>query len=104
MEASNIKAMREVLEEFVEYSNLVCKMGMFNRDRLVSITKKARESISAPPRNCDVGTADEQHARFYSFCDKFEKCKECPLWRGGGLTSKCSVYWAQMPYEEGGEK
>ena len=58
--------------------------------------------ICRPLRNCDVGTADEQHARFYSFCDKFEECKECPLWRGGGLTSKCSVYWAQLPYEEGG--
>lgn len=62
------------------------------------------EALSAPPRNCDVGTADEQHARFYSFCDKIEECKKCPLWRRGGLTSKCSVYWGQMPYEEGGAK
>ena len=57
------------------------------------------EALSAPPRNCDVGTADEQHARFYSFCDKVEECKECPLWRGGGLTSKCCARWGQMPYE-----
>ena len=69
-----------------------------------NISECARSALSAPPRNCDVGTADEQHARFYSFCDKIEECKECPLWRGGGLTSKCSVYWGQMPYEEGGEK
>ena len=62
------------------------------------------EALSAPPRNCDVGTADEQHARFYRFCDKFEVCKECPLWRGGGLTSKCCAHWGQMPYEEGGAK
>ena len=57
------------------------------------------EALSAPPRNCDVGTADEQHARFYRFCDKVEVCKECPLWRGGGLTSKCCAHWGQMPYE-----
>lgn len=56
-------------------------------------------ALSSPPRNCDVGTADEQHARFYSFCDKIEECKECPLWRGGGLTSKCCAHWGQMPYE-----
>lgn len=62
------------------------------------------EALSAPPRNCDVGTAEEQHARFYSFCDKIEECKECPLWRGGGLTFKCCAHWEQMPYEEGGAK
>lgn len=57
-----------------------------------------------PLRNCDVGTADEQHARFVRFCDKYEDCWECPVWCGVDLTSKCSVYWSQMPYEEGGEK
>ena len=67
-------------------------------------THKLAESLKKDLRNCDVGTAEEQHARFYSFCDKIEECKECPLWRGGGLTSKCSVYWAQLPYEEGGAK
>lgn len=55
------------------------------------------EALSAPSRNCDVGTAEEQHARFCSFCDKFEDCKKCPLCRGGGLTSKCYARWAQMP-------
>ena len=66
-------------------------------------TRKVAEELNKSLRNCDVGTAEEQHARFYSFCDKIEECKKCPLWRGGGLTSKCSVYWAQMPYEEGAE-
>lgn len=61
----------------------------------------AESAISAPPRNCDVGKAEEQYARFYSFCDKYEECKECPLWRGGGLVTKCFARWAQMPYEEG---
>ena len=69
-----------------------------------NISECARAALSAPPRNCDIGTAAEQHERFYNFCDKVEECKECPLWRGGGLTSKCSVYWAQLPYEEGGKK
>ena len=66
--------------------------------------KDARAALSAPPRNCDIGTAAEQHERFYNFCDKVEQCKECPLWRGGGLTSKCCAHWEQMPYEEGGAK
>ena len=62
------------------------------------------EVLLGVPRNCDVGTAAEQHERFYNFCDKVEECKECPLWRGGGLTSKCCAHWGQMPYEEGGAK
>ena len=69
-----------------------------------NISECARAALSAPPRNCDVGTADEQHARFDRFCDKYENCTECPVWRGGGLTSRCSMYWAQMPYEKGETK
>ena len=53
MEANNMAAMREALGAFVEYSELVCRMGMFNRDNLVAITTKARAALSAPPRNCD---------------------------------------------------
>ena len=99
MEASNIKAMREALKEFVEYSNLVCKMGMFNRDRLVSITKKAHDAIAAPPRNCDVGTADEQSSRFDAHCRKHMGCLTCPLReKDGGVPKHCELAWAQMPY------
>ena len=81
------------------------KMEGFNSEgELVALnTHKLAESLKKSLRNCDLGTAEEQHARFYSFCDKIEECKKCPLWRGGGLTSKCSVYWAQLPYEEGSE-
>lgn len=53
-QVGNVAAMREALEQFVEYSNLVCKMGMFTRNRLVTLTEKARDAISAPPRNCDL--------------------------------------------------
>lgn len=91
----NASKMREALE-FAE--DELWSHGLFDA------SKRIASALSAPPRNCDVGTADEQHARFYSFCDKIEECKKCPLWRGGGLTSKCSVYWGQLPYEEGGVK
>lgn len=49
----NAAAMHEALELFVEYSELVCRMGMFNRDRLVAITTKAKVALSEPARNCD---------------------------------------------------
>ena len=97
----NAAKMREALKEFVEYSNLVCKMGMFNRDRLVSITKKARDAITIPPRNCDVGTAEEQAERFAEYCDS-EACKRnrCKSRAKALCIERCAIAWAQMPYEE----
>ena len=106
MEASNVKAMREVLEEFVEYSNLVCKMGMFNRDRLVSITKKALDAISAPPRNCDIGTAEVQDSRHSKWCRKYgiDGDMEVACAYPDMSCTLCALRWEQMPYEEGDEK
>lgn len=101
MEASNIKAMREAMKQIYDRVNSLdedCGVDP------VEIRDIARAALASPPRNCDVGTADEQHARFDRFCDKYEDCWECPVWRGVDWTSKCSVYWSQMPYEEGGEK
>ena len=105
-QVGNVAAMREALRGLLEIVCVDCKSSYEIDGKCVKCPRvvAAESAISAPPRNCDVGTADEQHARFYRFCDKIEECKECPLWRGGGLTSKCSVYWGQMPYEEGGAK
>lgn len=72
--------------------------------------KMLRAALSAPPRQCDVGTAEEQAQRFEKFCKKSSMssfgasaycayecaCKDC---------SCCELAWAQMPYEqEGGAK
>lgn len=58
-------------------------------------------ALSAPPRNCDVGTADEQARRYEELCDS-HTCGSicsgscCPLY-----DYDCSPFaWAQMPYEE----
>lgn len=70
--------------------------------------------LSLSPRNCDVGTAEEQEERFENFCLKHIGCAEetgdrhcvgCPLEKASrNITQKCEMYWAQMPYEEGGAK
>lgn len=71
---------------------------------------KANFALSAPPRNCDVGTAKEQTRRmFEQYCSKQISCYElpsgehCPL-RCTGVD--CQLAWSQMPYkaEEGGAK
>lgn len=60
---------------------------------------------STPPRNCDVGTPDEQSARFDAHCRKHMGCLTCPLREADGSVPKhCEFRWAKMPYKEGGAK
>ena len=73
--------------------------------------RKAHEAVNAalaaPPRNCDVGTAEEQAERFYAFCgyNRFQSgikgmCSSlCPCIRCRDMCG-CITTWAQMPYDE----
>lgn len=66
---------------------------------------KADEALAEPPRNCDVGTAKEQHERHLKFCDehaRYMRCSQCPA--GSNNIVTCHFTWMQMPYEEGGAK
>ena len=65
-------------------------------------------ALAAPPRQCDVGTAEEQEVRFDAFCkshghgfDRYRTyaCENCKF------ISKysCELAWAQMPYKKEGE-
>ena len=92
--------MREALQEIL----LVCyKAGArFGYDVACGLIKsKAKYALSSPPRNCDVGTAEEQFKRYLAFCHSESRgCEHCPAnktrLRG---TSNCDLAWAQMPYE-----
>jgi hypothetical protein len=65
--------------------------------------------IGRPRRNCDVGTWEEQSMRFEKFCDA-NTClddngnKECSCKCPACHAFDCSIFWSQMPYEEGGIK
>ena len=70
-----------------------------------NISECARSALSATPRNCDVGTADEQEDRFERFCDTHKYVgddganicsQDCPCYNN----LDCGVRWSQMPYEE----
>ncbi|MBP5510857.1 MAG: hypothetical protein J6Z49_08070 [Kiritimatiellae bacterium] len=66
-------------------------------------------ALSEPPRNCDVGTAEEQAERFYKFCTEHfsaisNMCSpRCPCFDSDDQCH-CLCKWEQMPYEaeEGG--
>ena len=77
------------------------------RSLAYSISECARTALSAPPRNCDVGTAEEQAERFYAFCGyhRFQSgikgmCSSlCPCIRCRDMCN-CITTWEQMPYDE----
>ena len=66
--------------------------------------RQARAALAAPARNCDVGTAAEQYARFKRHCkarhktDKPNPCGRAD--RASNPCAKCYSMWAQMPYKE----
>ena len=70
---------------------------------LDQIERWAQSALSKPPRNCDVGTAEEQAERKMEFCYKQGGCSNCSFSKSATLT-QCALAWAQMPYEEGGVK
>lgn len=96
----NAAAIREAAAEFVSVI-LDKKPGIHNLHRLA---EKCRDALAKPPRNCDVGTAEEQTKRFSNFCaahrhTDLPRCAGCPLENTPSDTG-CSFAWAQMPYEE----
>ena len=101
---TNAAKMREALCEIV----LLCKkVGLSIHGDVACgiIASKARAALAAPPRNCDVGTAEEQWRRFKNMCI-IPLClhKGCPVGIPLKTTKNCELVWAQMPYEEGGAK
>ena len=60
--------------------------------------REVEAALAAPPRNCDVGTAEEQNARMSDWCHRTH-CGDCP-------SKLCALSWANAPYEaaqEGGD-
>ena len=65
----------------------------------LGIMGKLDLALDEPPRNCDVGTADDQVKRLRAtMCNTTKSCPD-PNWSCG----KCALVWAQMLYEEGVE-
>lgn len=65
--------MREALEAVVKvgYPHNFQNEAQHIREYCYEITtaiKKCFAALAAPPRNCDVGTAEDQAERFYAFC------------------------------------
>ena len=115
MEANNIKAMSDALKETqsviekcmeilnripdgVEYDGLIDDVA----DELCDLRDShVKPALSAPPRNCDVGTDEEQSRRYEELCDSHTcgsicSASGCPMY-----DYDCSPFaWGQMPYRD----
>jgi len=117
----NAAAMREALagirHELDDYCNgrtLLARMTedppdyTCLRDSLLAIERIVDSALSAPPRNCDVGTANEQAERFHAFCDGHSSgiggmCDgNCPCIEDVD-GCHCLCRWSQLPYGKGGD-
>lgn len=111
MEGNN-KAMREALEFADEQLRRATEDDRYGADLVYlvgcmrTVATACRAALSEPPRQCDVGTAEEQDARLWSYCAE-TRCGDT-LCRNGNCSPEdirmCALRWAQMPYEEGGAK
>lgn len=107
----NAAAMREALKQVNELNDLWFDTFTLS-DGATSIHDEIENIISAalaaPPRNCDVGTPEEQEDRFFAFCKVHECTMNCPIktkWSFEcGHNPSCGVLFGQLPYEEGSAK
>lgn len=104
----NYEKMREALSRILgiaDHLQTRFAIPKFASEEILELKQIAESALSAPPRNCDVGTAEEQSKRHEELCDSHtcgSRCSAsgCPLYDCG-----CSPFvWGQMPYEEGGAK
>lgn len=103
METNNkIRAALEQAKEIARTIYSTSETGSPHEDLAERIVELAHAALAEPPRNCDVGSVDDQKDRFLEFCDDEkgprEHCRNCRLCN----SSDCELAWAQLPYEEGG--
>jgi hypothetical protein len=112
-ERVNAAKMREALHSLVDVIERLDgnnPLWWHNNALGVKALKTAKTALSAPPRNCDIGTAGEQGERFILFCRRNsfrgvcnDSCKFASVSRRLGWQkigrARCFPFWSQMPYE-----
>ena len=112
LQTGNAAAMRDIVTALANV--ILPPRGKADEDGWLAwvraMQEKARAALSKPPRQCDVGTPEEQTRRmFEQYCSEQISCYELPSGEHCPLHCKgvdCRLAWAQMPYtaEEGGAK
>ena len=99
--AAKLRVMMDVILGIV--SNMSAKIRSGESVDVLNNTTKiefyAQEALAAPPRNCDVGTAEEQYNRHDRYCNSQPTCRKCLREYAASTCISCFAKWAQMPYE-----
>ena len=105
-QVGNAAKIREALSGLLEIVCIDCKSPYEIDGKCVKCPRvvAAEAALSAPPRNCDVGTVAEQNERFDKYCYDHRSheicCGKCPIFG----EPCCELAWSQMPYEGGDAK
>lgn len=97
MEANDIKAMREALEDARNYLLKHCGSSEAH-----AIARRIEAALSKPPRNCDVGTPDEWYERHDKYCNSQPTCRKCLREDAASLCVLCFARFMNRPYEQEG--
>ena len=104
-QVGNAAKMREALVRAQRVLHCAIVAEILKGDDAQEALNVVTAALSAPPRNCDVGTVAEQGKRMNEFCN-FHKhvgsvyaCETCELF----TVERCELAWSQMPYGEGAE-
>lgn len=105
----NYEKMREALERILgiaDHLQTRFAIPKFASEEILELKQIAESVLSSPPRNCDVGTAEEQNRRFCKWCRKYgiDGDMEVACAHQDMSCTLCALRWEQMPYEEGGAK
>ena len=100
----NTAKMRDALEQAKRVLHCAIVSDILKGEDAHKAFNAITATLSAPPRNCDVGSAEEQSERYEKFCyahrSREKGCGDCPLCD----IPCCEFAWLQMPYEEGGAR
>ena len=111
---------REVLERVNKFLGILIRESLvkdapFLKDGEIEnesdLADDVWEVLQGVPRNCDVGTAEEQKRRWHANCGRgIPNCKHCKVYEQAGKSGlvddknrirfDCRFIWAQMPYDE----
>lgn len=100
-ELGNGAQMRKTL---VGIKSLLGSINEITNNDAAAILMNIDLALSAPARNCDVGTWQQQEKRFESFCNRFrhDYCRGCSLGEEffeNHEIGECRLAWAQRKYE-----
>lgn len=104
--AAMYKALKEIRDRLVYLYGHTD--GTFNPPALKEVYEIANTALAKPPRNCDVGSVEEQTMRMRAHCNRRKPdCKDslgnrCKCY-GDVSKENCFLKWAQMPYKGGND-